>query len=161
MPQVQLPIFPKGTTMITPDLAFESREGKVVYFNGHLPVFTHAEEDLASFRLFTSQLIINGSATQGDIMRAFGVSLTTIKRCTKRYREGGAKAFFTSAPPRRGHRLTPERLSQAQALLDRGEAVSAIGAQLGVLATTLHKAIDTGRLRQFKKKSLRLPARAG
>ena len=64
MPQVQLPMFPEGTTLITSELAFERRDSQVVYFNGHLPVFTHKAEDLGSFRLFTSQLIINGTATQ-------------------------------------------------------------------------------------------------
>ena len=34
---------------------FERREGKVCYFNGHLPVFIHECEDLAAFRLFSSQ----------------------------------------------------------------------------------------------------------
>jgi hypothetical protein len=51
MPQVQMPVFPAGTTKITAELAFEKRAGKVVYFNGHLPVFMHAEEDLGAFRL--------------------------------------------------------------------------------------------------------------
>src|SRR5258708_15598078 len=107
VPQVQLPIFPEGTTLITPELAFERRDGQVVYFNGHLPVFLHAVEDLASFRFFTSQLIINGTATQGQIEKAFGVPLTTIKRGVKKYRVGGPKAFYAPAPKRQGHRLTP------------------------------------------------------
>jgi hypothetical protein len=68
MPQVQLPIFPHGTTPITAELAFQRREDQVVYFNGHLPVFTHRTDDLASFRLFTTQLLVNGTATQGQIV---------------------------------------------------------------------------------------------
>ena len=47
MPQVQLPIFPRGVTPITPEVAFQCEEGKVYYFNGHLPVFVHHKEDLA------------------------------------------------------------------------------------------------------------------
>ena len=58
--------------------------------------------------------------------------------------------------PRATARLTGERLAQAQALLDGGENVPSVSAQLGVLAPTLHKAIDTGRLRQVKKKTHRL-----
>ena len=38
--------------------------------NGHLPVFIHDCEDLATFRLFSSQLVINGNATQSQISRA-------------------------------------------------------------------------------------------
>ena len=155
MPQVQLPLFADGATAITSELAFEKRDGQVVYFNGHLPVFSHPVEDLASFRFFTTQLIVNGTATQGQIVQAFGVPLTTVKRCCRQYREGGASAFFKPAARRQGHRLTPERLAQAQALLDAGQSVPAISAQLNILASTLHKAIDHDRLKQFKKKSRR------
>jgi transposase-like protein len=152
MPQLQLPVFPVGTTAITPELAFERREDQVVYFNGHLPVFTHTIKDIASFRFFTTQLVVNGTASQGEIVKAFGVPLTTVKRCSRLYRERGASAFFKPPARRQGHRLTPEKLAEAQALLDEGKTVSAIGAQLGILASTLHKAIDDGRLKQFKKK---------
>lgn len=154
MPQLQLPVFPVGTTAINPELAFERRADQVVYFNGHLPVFTHTSEDIASFRFFTTQLIVNGTASQGEIVKAFGVPLTTVKRCCRLYRERGASAFFKPAARRQGHRLTAEKLAQAQALLDEGKTVPVISAQLGILASTLHKAIDDGRLKQFKKKTL-------
>ncbi len=62
--------------------------------------------------------------------------------------------FFKPAAKRQGHRLTPERLAQAQGLLDQGRSVPQISAQMGVLASTLHKAIDHGRLKQIKKKRL-------
>jgi hypothetical protein len=99
MPQVQLPIFPPGVTPITSEIAFQCEEGKVCYFNGHLPVFIHDKEDLATFRLFSSQLVINGNATQAQIARAFGVPLVTVKRYVKLYRQEGTAAFF--APPKR------------------------------------------------------------
>jgi transposase len=155
MPQVQLPIFPAGTTHITPELAFERRGEQVVYFNGHLPVFTHETKDLASFRLFTTQLIVNGTASQGDIVKAFGVPITTVKRCCKRYRQRGAGAFFKPAERREGSKLDAQRLAQAQALLDEGASVPRISLQLDILPSTLHKAIDDGRLKQIKKKRVR------
>jgi transposase len=155
MAQVQLPLFPSGTTLITPELAFERRDTQVVYFNGHLPVFTHEVDDLGSFRMFTSQLIVNGTATQGQIVKAFGVPLVTVKRGVKRYRQGGARMFFSPPAKRAGHKLTPERLVQAQQLLDEGRSVPEISRELSVLTSTLHKAIDHGRLRQTLKKSPR------
>ena len=154
MPQLQLPVFPTGTTALNAELAFERREDQVVYFNGHLPVFTHTTQELGSFRLFTTQLIVNGTASQGEIVKAFGVPLTTVKRCCRLYRERGASAFFKPPARQQGHRLTPEKLAAAQALLDEGKTVPAISAQLGILASTLHKAIDDGRLKQSKKKTL-------
>jgi len=148
MPQIQLPIFPASSTAITSDLAFEQRDGQVYYFNGHLPVFTHPADDIASFRFFTSQLIANGSASQSQISKAFGVPLVTVKRACKKLRLDGASAFFRPAPPRQGRKLTPELLVQAQALLDEGLEVPAIGKRLGVLPNTLHKAISYNRLKK-------------
>lgn len=160
MPQVQLPIFPVGTTAITEELGFERRGQQVVYLNGHLAVFTHEVEDLASFRLFTTQLIVNGTASQSQIARAFGVPLRTVKRYCRRYRESGARGFYRPAARRGGQRLTPERIGEVQGLLDQGQSVPEISRQTGLLATTLHKAIDQGRLKQIKKKTVRVLAAA-
>lgn len=151
MPQAQLPIFPSSCTAITSELAFENRDGVVYYFNGHLPVICHGAEDLASFRLYTSQFIANGNASQKDISEAFGVPLISVKRALKTFREKGSAGFFRAGAARQGRRLTPEVLTKAQALLDAGREVPAIGRELEVLPNTLHKAIDDGRL---KKKRL-------
>jgi hypothetical protein len=157
MPQVQLPLFPAGTTALNDSLAFECRAGQVTYFNGHLPVFTHAQDDLAAFRLFTSQLVVNGSASQGDIRRAFGVPKVAVQRAVDRYRAGGAAAFFVPPQPRTGRKLTPEVLRPAQALLDQGQSVPQISQATGVLANTIHKAIRHGRLSAGAKKKTRRP----
>jgi len=139
--------------MINERLAFERRDEQIIYINGHLPVFTHEAKDTASFRLFTTQLIANGSATQGDIVRAFAVSMTTVKRCCRVLRERGTGGFFRPPERKRGHRLTPEVLAAAQDMLDRGLGIPVIAGELGILASTLHKAIDSGRLRRVKKKT--------
>lgn len=157
MPQVQLPLFPVGTTQLNESLAFECRDGRVTYFNGHLPVFTHVQDDLAAFRLFTSQLVVNGSASQGDIRRAFGVPKIAVQRAVDRYRAGGAAAFFVPSPPRVGRKLTPEVLRQVRGRLEQGELVPDISRATGVLANTIHKAIRAGRLPERAKKKTRPP----
>ena len=83
MPQLQLPIFPAGAKCITHEIAVECRDKQVVYLYGSLPVFQHAEGDLQSFRLITSQLIDMGAARQVDVVNAFGVPLPTVKRYLK------------------------------------------------------------------------------
>jgi hypothetical protein len=107
MPQLQLPIFPRGLTSITEDLAFQQEEGKVVYFHGLLPVFQHDEGDVKSFRMFTSQLIANGTVRQRDIVRAFQVPLATVKRYMKVHRQHGAAGFFREPRRRSANVLTP------------------------------------------------------
>lgn len=153
MPQLQLPIFPSGTTPITNELAFECQEGKVIYVYGHLPVFQHAEGDVTAFRLFTSQLVVNGTASQAEIARAFHVPSKTVKRYVKRLREGGTKSFYQTPRRRTASVLKGERKVHAQALLDEGKSVPEVGRELGVLPNTIHKAIRAGRLRQPQKKT--------
>ena len=82
-------------TQISAEIAFQRREGKVYYFNGHLPVFVHEEA-----------------------------------------------------------------LPQAQRLLDEGWNIPRIAQELGILTTTLHKAVGDGRLRRDRvEKKDRAPAR--
>jgi hypothetical protein len=124
MPQRQLPIFPEGVTEITNELAVKKEAGRVIYFNGHMPVFIHAEDDIASFRMITSQFCVNGSATQADIIRAFGVTSISVKRGVKRYREQGPKGFFEPRKTRKATVLTAPILAKAQALFDEGCSVA-------------------------------------
>jgi len=152
MPQLQLPIFPAGTTPITAELAFDCQDGKVIYINGHLPVFQHGQDDLAAFRLFTSQLVVNGTASQAEIARAFHVPAKTVKRYVKRLREGSAKSFFQTPRRRSASVLKGELKEQAQVLLDEGRSVPEVARKLGVLPNTLHKAIRAERLHQPQKK---------
>ena len=152
MPQLQLPIFPSGLTAITEDFSFQQADGKVVYFHGLLPVFQHDQKDLKSFRMWTSQLIANGTVRQRDIVRAFGVPLATVKRYMKVHREQGSAGFFRLPRRRSASVLTPEVKQRAQALLDDGKSVPEVSREIGVTGTTLHKAIRAGRLHAFKKK---------
>lgn len=146
MPQLQLPLFPPGSIEINNNLGAVCDNGRIVYYNGHLPVFSHAVADLRCFRMFTSQLIDNGSARIGDIVQTFGVSPTTVKRSLRKYREGGVDAFYVKRPPHRGHRLTPEKLLESQQALQEGLTVPQVSEQVGVLSNTLHKAIRSQRL---------------
>ncbi len=155
MPQLQLPIFPDGLTPINEDLAFQREGGKVVYFHGLLPVFQHDDRDLKSFRMFTSQLIANGTVRQRDIVQAFGVPLATVKRYTKVHREHGSAGFFRTPRRRSASVLTPEVKQRAQTLLDEGQSVPEVSREVQVAGNTLHKAIAGGALARAKKKRAR------
>ena len=84
MPQMQLPIFPAGVTEINHRIAVQKEAGKVCYIHGHLPVFQHEEQDVRSFRMFTSQMIVGGTVKPKEIVQTFGVPMITVKRYAKR-----------------------------------------------------------------------------
>ena len=90
------------------------------------------------------------------LIKEVGASRDTILHWVRAYRERGAAAFFKPPARRQGSRLTPERLAEAQRLLDQGRRVPEISAALGILPSTLHKALDDGRLRGVKKKTPRV-----
>ncbi len=154
MPQMHLPFFPDGVEHITSELAVQKEDGQVTYFNGHMPVFIHAENDLRTFRMITAQFCANGNAKQADIARTFGVTLISVKRAVKRYRDKGAEGFY-GEPKRRGPAvLSAPVLAEAQGLLDDGLEVSEVAQRLEVKRDTLAKAIGAGRLHKpIKKKT--------
>jgi hypothetical protein len=155
MPQLQLPIYPAGVTEINSRIAVQTASGTVYYIHGHLPVFQHAEEDVRSFRMFSSQMIANGTVKPREIVQAFGVPMVTVKRYLKLYREQGAKGFYENKPRHSSASvLRGEVLGQAQQLLDEGRSVPEVAAELQVLGNTLHKAIRAGRLRAGQKKAI-------
>jgi hypothetical protein len=158
MPQLHLPMFPHGVTAITDVLAFGRQDGTITYFSGQLPVFSHAEDDVASFRMITSQFCVQGCVKQSDIIRAFGVTSISVKRSVKLYRAKGPKGFYTPRATRGPAVLVDAVVVQAEERLAEGASVAAVAEQLDVKLNTLQKAIRAGRIRTpVKKKLLTLP----
>jgi transposase len=154
MPQLQLPIFPAGVTEINSRIAVQKEAGRVCYLYGHLPVFQHDEQDVRSFRMFTSQMIAGGTVKPKEIVRTFGVPMITVKRYVKLYRDHGSQGFYEATPRHSSASvLQGPVLDQAQQLLDAGRSVPEVAAELNVLRNTLHKAIRAGRLRGSQKKT--------
>jgi hypothetical protein len=150
MPQVHLPIFPEGAIELSSHLAVCTRDGRVTYFYGHLPVFIHDQSDVRTFRMVTSQFIVNGVVKEAQVIRAFGLPAVTVKRYVKLYRTMGTAGFYREALHRGPAVLTDEVIGRVQGLLDAGMSRSEAGARTGVKPNTIAKAIRAGRLRENK-----------
>lgn len=151
MPQLQIPIFPEGSTEVNANLAVTNSDNQIVWFYGLLPIFTHDIDDLATFRMFTSQLYINGNVKQSEICKAFGVSKISVKRSVKLYREKGAAGFYTKRKGRGASVLTAPVLEKAQLLFDQDYTPTEVGQELDIKPDTLRKAISAGKLHRKKK----------
>lgn len=152
MPQMTLPIFPDDAINLSPELAVKKEGGQVVYFNGMMPIFMHDEDDIPSFQMITSQFHCNGILTQADIVRAFGVSDSSVLRAVKRYRELGVQGFYAPKKTRGAAVLTASVVEQAQSLLDAGRGIPEVASELGLKRDTLAKAVRDGRLHRAQKK---------
>lgn len=153
MPQLHLPMFPNGVTHITNQLAFMKQDGHITYFNGHMPVFAHAETDIASFRMITSQFCVSGYVKECEIVRACGVTSISVKRSVKTFREKGPKAFYAPRATRGAAVLVEDVLAKAEELLADGASTSEVANKLDVKLNTLQKAIRAGRIRSSVKKN--------
>ena len=158
MPQLQLPIFPDGVTYITNQLAFKNEDGQVTYFNGIMPVFSHADSDIATFRMITSQFCVTGHVKQSEIIRAFGVTSISVKRSVKIYREKGPKGFYAPRVTRGPAVLVEDVVSEIEGRLAGGATPAEVAKTLGMKLNTIQKAMREGRIRApVKKNSLAMP----
>lgn len=95
----------------------------------------------------TCQLIDAGACRQVDVVRAFGVSKSSVARASRCYRERGVDGFVPQLRGRRkGKVLAAEKLIEAQRLLEEGLNRREVAEELGVKVDTLRKAISDGRL---------------
>lgn len=147
MPQVQLPIFPSGVKYINANIGVKTLEDIVYYFNGLMPIYQHHKDDYKSFRFVTSQMIALGTAKQVEVKAAFKVSIESVKRWAKVYREKGPDGFFGKKKgTRKGRVLSDQMIIEAQHMLNALKTPKQIEEELGVKRDTLNKAIRDGRL---------------
>jgi predicted transcriptional regulator len=153
MLKIQLPLFPPELTFVNKQISFQKRDGRIYYFHGLFPLFSHEESDLKSFRFITSQLVVSGNVKQIEIANAFGVSYISVKRNVKRLREEGGEGFFKKAKDRSPHVLTDEVVEKIQEFLDADYTPSEVAKKLDLKANTIRKAIQAGILRKKKQKT--------
>lgn len=152
MPQAHLPLIPYGNTEISNLLSVSRKDGKFIYFNGILPVFSHDENDRDSFKMITAQFCDNGYCKQMDIVRAFGVTKVSVKRSTKKLREEGVSSFFQPRKSRGASVLKKDILEQIQAQLNQGKELSEINIEFNIKKGTLSKAVYQKKLYIHSKK---------
>ncbi len=141
-----MPLIADGATRISDLISVARENDQWIYFCGTQPVFQHAEIDHRAFRMFTAQLICQGACRLADIVRAFGISKSSVIRSVNRYRDGGVGAFYTPRAPRGASVITPEVAAQAQQLLAAGLSPREVAKELGLKSDTLRKAIQQGRV---------------
>ena len=99
MPQALLPLIPDGATQVNTLVSIVREDGQWTYFVGVMPVFTHREEDRRSFRMFTAQLVCQGTCRVTEIVRNFGVSKQSVLRSEEVPKAGSRRLLRSAARP--------------------------------------------------------------
>ena len=147
--QLQFPLFPVGTTLISGCLGVYEQGGRVQYIVNGLPVYAHPKDDLKAFRYITSNFIHQGLCRKTEVQRCFHVSEDSVQRAYKKFRDEGEAAFF-GADARKGtaYKITGERRLRIQARLDKGQSVNSIAGQEGVAESAIRYGIIQGYLKK-------------
>ena len=150
--QLQLPIFPNGTKLISSCVGVYEQDSLVQYIVNGLPVYAHGKDDLQAFRFFFSNLISRGLCTKAEVRKAFCITADYVNRACRLFRAEGESGFF-KPENRHGYcyKLVGDNLVKAQQLLDDGLNQSATAAAVGVSESAIRYAIKMGYL---KKKPL-------
>lgn len=146
MPQALLPLIADDATRISELISVVRQDGQWFYFCGVQPIFQHAEEDLRAFRMFTAQLCVQKACKPAEVIRAFGVSKSSVVRSVNKYRQEGIEGFYKPRRRRAAPVMTPEVIQQAQQRFQEGGSRAEVARELGIRYDTLRKAIDQGRV---------------
>lgn len=158
MAEQLLPKFSSKPAYLTNDISVACQNGMVVYFVGLLPIFSHAEKDIASFKMITSSLYMNNHITQIQIADFFEVSIRGVKRACKQFKEFGAGSFHRKPSPRKRQAtiFTDEFVEIVQEMFEEGFTKEEIATKYNVKIDTFNKAIRDGRI-IVKKKNMQSP----
>lgn len=148
--QAILPLIPHGASQISDTISVFSENNRWTYFCGINSIYSHDENDKASFRLFSAILVNEGSCSRSDIVNGFGVALSSVKRSLTKLRMHGPASFYTTRKVRKGKVFTPSVLESVQELLNEGVTRHDICSEFDIKISTLKKAITSGRLNEPK-----------
>ena len=147
--QMQLPIFPSSTKLFSATWGIFQKDDSVYYLHNGSPVYTHHKDDINTYRYITATLIVNNSCSARELSSVLGVSVRNFERYAKRLRAAGADAFFNPIDNRgRCHKMTPEKLSEAQKYLDLGYSQQKTGKQINVNEATIRYHLRKGSLKK-------------
>ncbi len=158
--QMQLPIFPADTLMLSSTWGVFEKDNLVYYLHNGSPVHIHAKDDMATYRFVTATLIVNHSCRASDLSKVFGVGVRNFERYAKRLRDSGAEDFF-KPDDRRGqcHKMTPAKLVEAQQYLDLGYSNMATAKKINVNEASIRYHIKKGTLKKKQQLKLNLKVR--
>ena len=153
--QLMLPIFPADARMISKCLGVYERDSIVQYIANGLPIYSHASEDLQSFRFITSNFINQGLCKSSEVSRCFGIPVDSVKRYLTKLRTEGEAAFF-SGEKRKGycHKIRGSMLESIQKKLDKGQSVNSIAKEEGLTEGSIRYGIKQGYLKKTKSATL-------
>lgn len=146
---MQLPIFPATTKMLSSTWGVFEKDNFVYYLHNGSPVHVHKKNDFNTYRFVTATLIENHSCSASALSKVFGVGVRNFERYAKRLRDFGTEAFFNPKDSRgQCHKMTPDKLLDAQRYLDLSYSQMRTAREINVNEASIRYHIKKGTLKK-------------
>jgi len=144
-----LPIFPCDTKMVNYQVGFRKMDDFVHYLINGMPVYSHQKEDKNGYRYVLATLVNHNFCSIKELSEALGVPRKNIERYAKALKEKGIAHFFNRKETGgQCHKVTPEKMKDAQELLDNGCSQQGTAKSLGVSESAIRYHIKAGGLKK-------------
>jgi len=144
-----LPIFPDDIKMVNYQVGFKKMDDFVHYFVNGMPVYCHEKSDKNGYRFVLATLVNNKFCSIKELSEALGVQKKNVERYAKSLRDHGMGYFFNRKETRgQCHKFTPEKIKEAQRLLDLGHSQYGTAKALGVSESAIRYHIKAGTLKK-------------
>jgi DNA-binding transcriptional ArsR family regulator len=146
-----LPIFPKDIKMVNYQVGFKQMDDFVHYFVNGMPVYCHQLDDKNGYRYVLATLVNHNLRSIKELSEALGVHKKNVERYAKDLRQKGMAHFFNRKETRgQCYKFTPEKMNQAQGLLDQGYSQYRTAKMIGVSESAIRYHIKAGSLKKSK-----------
>ena len=144
-----LPIFPDDIKMVNYQVGFKKLDDFVHYFVNGMPVYCHEQTDKNGYRFVLATLVNNNFCSIRELSEALGVNKKNVERYAKDLREKGMAHFFSRKETRgQCHKFTPEKMKEAQQLLDQGYSQYGTAKAIDVSESAIRYHIKAGNLKK-------------
>ena len=147
--QMQLPIFPTNTRLLSPTWGVFKKDDFVYYLHNGSPVHVHEKNDINTYRYVTASLIVNHSCSATALSKVFGVGVRNFERYAQRLHDLGTASFFNPTDGRgKCYKMTPDKLKDAQKLLDNACSNMQTAKAIGVNEASIRYHLKKGTLKK-------------
>lgn len=131
---------PEGTHVINERCVLRTRDGFRVVIGAGVVLSHYAVGDRMAEAQAMVDLVEQGWARQNDVARAFGCSVRTVRRCQRRFEDGGLAALGRAGGyPKGRRRLKHSRRQVVHRLKSQGHSNREIARRIGVTEVAVRK----------------------
>ena len=144
--QLNLQLTAPETTPVANGFSVGAADGRVSYFSNLMPFKSHDADDRQARALALAELRVECDLPAGKIVRATGVSRSSLMQYCRIYREHGVGGFFRPRKAKVSTAIDARTKREAEDLLAQGFSAYRVAKRCGIAVSTLTCHIRKGKI---------------